>query len=91
MPGWGTQTLRLHFGEAMDKLDDIEPLAELFIQDQLRGSPLLVYSQVLDALSRDANRLAGVQHQLLGKDIGAGFTALNPGPRARRAAGCART
>ena len=53
--------------------------AGLFVQDQLRGSPLLFYSQTLDGLSRDANQLAGVQHKLLGKDIGAGFNALNPG------------
>jgi hypothetical protein len=79
VPGWGTQGLRLHFSEAMEKLGEIEPLAELFIQDQLRGSPLLYYSQVLDTLSRDGNRLAGVQHKMLGKDIGAGFNALNPG------------
>ena len=79
VPGWGTQGLRLHFGEAMEKLGEIEPLAELFIQDQLRGSPLLFYSQVLDDLARDANRLAGAQHKLFGRDIGAGFNALNPG------------
>jgi hypothetical protein len=79
LPGWGTQTLRLHFGEGMDKLARIEPLAELFIQDQVRGSPLLFYSQQLDLLSRDANRLAGVQHKLLGKEIGTGLNALNPG------------
>ena len=79
VPGWGTQGLRLHFGEAMEKLGEIEPLADLFIQDQLRGSPLLFYSQVLDNLARDANRLAGVQHKLFGRDIGAGFNALNPG------------
>ncbi|HWS14345.1 MAG TPA: PEP/pyruvate-binding domain-containing protein [Rhodocyclaceae bacterium] len=79
VPGWGTQGLRLHFGEAMEKLGEIEPLAELFVQDQLRGSPLLFFSQVLDALTRDANRLAGVQHRLLGRDIGTGFNALNPG------------
>jgi hypothetical protein len=79
VPGWGTQGLRLHFGEAMDKLGEIEPLAALFVQDQLRGSPLLFYSQQLDALLRDGNRLAGVQHKLFGKDIGAGFNALNPG------------
>jgi hypothetical protein len=79
VPGWGTQQLRLQFGEAMDKLGEIEPLADLFIQDLLRGSPLLFYSQLLDALSRDANRLAGVQHKLFGRDIGAGFNALNPG------------
>ncbi len=79
VPGWGTQGLRLHFGESMEKLAEIEPLADLFIQDQLRGSPLLLYSQLLDGLSRDANRLAGVQHKLLTKDIGTGFSALNPG------------
>ena len=79
MPGWGSQTLRQHFGEAMDKLAAIEPLADQFIQDQLRGSPLLAYSQGLDALSRDANRAAGVQHRLLDREIGAGFSALNPG------------
>jgi hypothetical protein len=79
LPSWGTQTLKMQFGEAMSKLGEIEPKAELFIQDQVRGSPLLFYSQRLDRLWRDANRLAGVQHKLLGKEIGAGFNALNPG------------
>jgi hypothetical protein len=78
-PGWGTQTLRMHFFESMDKLAMIEPLAMLFIQDLLRGSPLLVYSKVLDGLSRDANRLAGVKHRLFDRNVGVGFTALNPG------------
>jgi hypothetical protein len=79
VPGWGTQGLSLHFSVAMEKLGGIEPLAHLFIQDQLRGSSLLFYSQNLDLLSRDANKLAGVQHRLFGADIGAGFNALNPG------------
>jgi len=79
VPGWGTQQLRFHFGEAMDKLAEIEPRAELFVQDQLRGSPLLFYSQVLDALNRDANRLAGVRNTVFGKEIATGFNALNPG------------
>ncbi len=79
VPGWGTQGLSLHFSVAMEKLGELEPLAQLFIQDQLRGSPLLFYSQSLDRLSRDANRLAGVQHRLFGTDIGTGFNALNPG------------
>ncbi|MEJ2174416.1 MAG: PEP/pyruvate-binding domain-containing protein [bacterium] len=79
VPGWGSQRLQLHFSEAIATLAAIEPLARLFIQDQLRGSPLLFYSQTLDRLSRDANRLAGVQHRLFGKDIGTGFNALNPG------------
>ncbi len=79
LPGWGTQTLKMQFGDAMAKLAQIEPKAELFVQDQLRGSPLLAYSQTIDALSRDANQAAGVQHRLLGQDIGSGFHALNPG------------
>jgi hypothetical protein len=78
-PGWGTQTLRMHFYESMEKLARIEPLALLFIQDQLRGSPLLFYSRVLDGMSRDANQLAGVKHRLFDRNIGVGFTALNPG------------
>ncbi len=78
-PGWGTQQMRMQFYESMRKLSDIEPRAMLFIQDQLRGSPLLFYSQVLDGLGRDASQLAGVQHRLFGKTIGSGFTALNPG------------
>ena len=79
VPGWGTQGLRFQFYESMLKLAGIEPLALPFIQDQLRGSPLLFYSQNLDGLLQDANRLAGVQHKLFGKEIGVGFRALNPG------------
>jgi hypothetical protein len=79
VPGWGTQSLRMHFFESMEKLAEVEPMAMLFIQDQLRGSPLLFFSNVLDGLSRDASRLAGVEHSLFGDSIGVGFTALNPG------------
>ncbi len=79
VPGWGTQSLRFYFFEPMQKLSEIEPLSLLFIQDQLRGSPLLFYSLVLDSLLRDANRLAGVKHKLFGKEVGVGFRALNPG------------
>jgi hypothetical protein len=78
-PGWGSQTMRMNFYEAMEKLAQIEPLAMLFIQDQLRGSPLLIFSRVLDGMSRDANRLAGVKHRIFDKAVGVGFTALNPG------------
>ncbi len=78
-PGWGLQGLRYQFYESMQKLASIEPMAMLFIQDQLRGSPLLFFSQVLDSLQRDANRLAGVRHRLFGEEVGVGFRALNPG------------
>lgn len=78
-PGWATQTLRMFFFEGMQKLAEIEPLVMLFIQDQLRGSPLLFFSTVLDSLSRDANHLAGVTHSLFGEKVGVGFNALNQG------------
>jgi hypothetical protein len=79
VPAWGTQTLRFQFNAAVQKLAEIEPLALQFIPDQLRGSPLLFYSQVLDSLLRDANRLTGVRYQLFDEEIGAGLRALNPG------------
>ena len=41
--------MRMFFFEGMEKLALIEPLAMLFIQDQLRGSPLFLYAGVLDA------------------------------------------
>ena len=78
-PGWGLQIMRRYFYRPMSKLAEVEPLALLFIQDQLRGSPLMVYSQALNLLARDAGTLAGIRHQLFGEEIGAGFTALNPG------------
>ncbi len=78
-PGWATSTLRFHFYAAMLKLAEIEPLAHLFIQDALRGSPLLFFSQTLDSLSRDANRLSGLSQRMFGETIGIGLHALNPG------------
>ena len=79
LPGWGTQWMRFHFFESMQKLAVIEPLSNRFIQDVLRGSALLFYAQVLDSLQRDANRMAGVRHELFGKDVGTGLRSLNPG------------
>ncbi|MGI9303781.1 MAG: PEP/pyruvate-binding domain-containing protein [Gammaproteobacteria bacterium] len=79
VPGWGSQRMRQHFGATMDKFAEIEPLANLYIQDQLRSSPLLFFSVVLDSLLRDANRLAGVRHEIFGEEVGAGLRSLNPG------------
>jgi len=78
-PGWAAQGLRFHFQPAMDKLAEIEPKAELFVQDQLRGSAMLAYSRIMDTLARDADRLAGISHRLFDEDVGVGFRALNPG------------
>jgi len=79
VPGWGTQGMRFQFYQSMQKLGELEPLTYHFIQDQLRGSSLLFFSQVLNGLTIDVNQLAGVKHSLFGKKIGVGFHALNPG------------
>ncbi|MEH6517525.1 MAG: PEP/pyruvate-binding domain-containing protein [Halioglobus sp.] len=78
-PGWGVQALRQHFYPSMTKLAEIEPRALLFVQDQLRASPLLFYSTVLDILLRDVGRLSGIRHNLFGLEAGSGLHALNPG------------
>lgn len=79
VPGWGTQNMRFQFYRAMQKLGQIEALSYHFIQDQLRGSSLLFFSQALNELTIDVNRLSGVKHSLFGNKIGIGFNALNPG------------
>ena len=79
LPSWATQNLRLFFAEAMNKLTAIEPKANLFIQDFLRGSPMFIYAQLIDELARDANQLIGVSNELFGENVGAGLRSLNPG------------
>jgi hypothetical protein len=79
VPGWGSQWMRFHFSESVHKLAAIEPLTHRFVDDHLRGSPLLFYSNVLDSLLRDANHLVGLRHELFGQDVGAGLRSLNPG------------
>jgi hypothetical protein len=79
VPEWGQRWLRFRFGETMQHLSAIEPLAHRYIRDRLRGSPLIIYGAILDDLLLDANALAGVEHELFGKKVGSGLRALNPG------------
>ena len=79
MPEWSGRTLVFNFGPTVEHLAPIEPEVHLFPQDRLRGSPLLFYSALIDGLVLDANRLAGIQHELFGQRVGAGLRALNPG------------
>ena len=79
VPGWSTQELRFQFYQSMMKLAEIEPNAKLFIQDMLRGSPMLFFSQTLDSLSRDASQLVGTTHKFFDRQIEIGLHALNPG------------
>jgi len=79
MPEWCSRWIAFNFSEATDRFSAIESKTHLFSQDRLRGSPLLFYGAVVDSLVRDANREAGIEHELFGQRVGAGLRALNPG------------
>ena len=78
-PGWADRHLNFVFADGMAVLAEIEPLAEGFIQDHLRGSPMFFYAALIDRLVGDANQLAGVRHRLFERVTGVGLRALNPG------------
>ncbi|HLB31233.1 MAG TPA: PEP/pyruvate-binding domain-containing protein, partial [Gammaproteobacteria bacterium] len=75
---WGNASFNFYFGEAMQRYAAIEPLSNLFIQDQLRGSVLFFYAEALALLQKDANRQSGVRQEAFGEPI-SGLHALNPG------------
>lgn len=79
VPEWSNRWLIFLFGPAVEHLAPLEPEVHLYSQDRMRGSPLLFYSAVVDSLSLDVDRLAGIRHELFGEAIGAGLRALNPG------------
>ena len=79
VPEWSDRWMAFNFGETVARWAPIEPEAHLYTQDRLRGSPLLVYGAIIDSLSLDANKLAGIRHELFGKSVGSGLRALNPG------------
>jgi len=79
VPEWASRWLAFNFSIPVEKLAQIEPLAHLYTQDRMRGSPLLFYGAVIDSLVLDANQLSGIEHELFGKRVGAGLRALNPG------------
>ncbi len=79
VPGWGTRAMQLHFGRAVERYLALDPLAALFVQDQLRGGPLFFYGAVVDRLATDAQRLAGIGAEMFGEPVGAGLRGLNPG------------
>lgn len=76
---WSERRLAYHFGGGIARLARIEPLAELYVADRLRGSPLLFYSAVLQTLRDDAGELAQAQHQVFGKPAAGSLRRLNPG------------
>ena len=76
---WSARRLDYHFGAGVARLAPLEPLAEGFVADRLRASPLLFHSAVLQTLREDADRLGQVGQQLFGKPVATGLRRLNPG------------
>lgn len=79
VPSWSNRWMQFHFAHSIEHLGRVEPQVHRFVPDKLREGPLLVFSRVLDSLMQDANRQAGLGHQLFDKKIGVGLRALNPG------------
>lgn len=78
-PNWSDRRYTFHFGDTVEQMAVIAPKVRRYVQDRLRGSPLLFYAAILDRLTTDANALAGVSHQLFGRDVSTGLRGLNPG------------
>ncbi len=78
-PAWASHWLGFHFARGVEKLSALEPKVAGFVPDRLRGSALLVYSQILDGLADDAHKAAGVQRRLFGERVGASLRPLNAG------------
>lgn len=78
-PEWAARRLRFEMGDTVAHFRRIDPKADLYLQDRLRGSPFLFYGAIVDSLALDASKLAGVSHSLFGEPIGAGLRGLNPG------------
>lgn len=76
---WSARRLDYHFGAGVARLATLEPMAEGFVADRLRASPLLFHSAVLQTLREDADRLGQVGQQLFGKPVATGLRRLNPG------------
>ena len=81
VPQWAQQLMEFQFGTTVQRWSRLTPIAAHLVPDRLRGSPLLVYTRVLDGLVQDSNALIGVRHQLFGEPVGTGLRALNPGLR----------
>ncbi len=78
-PEWCGRSVAYALRGAIARIARLEPDADLYLPDRLRGSPLLGYSALLDELQGDANTRAGVVHELFGEASATGLRALNPG------------
>jgi hypothetical protein len=79
VPAWTDNRFNFFLRQQLQKFALLEPRIKGFVPDRLRGSPLLLHGRLLQDLSIDANRLAGVHHEIFGKSVSMGVRSLNPG------------
>jgi hypothetical protein len=82
IPEWGGRSLEFQLGKTVERWSVLDPAARQYVPDRLRGSPMLNYGAVLDRVVEDLNALAGIQHEIMGERVSAGFART----RARRGA-----
>ena len=75
---WVVGSVRYAFAEALVRYAALEPRAAHFVDDLLRGSVMLLLSEISGRLLADAQRLAGVRRQFFGRPV-TDLLALNPG------------
>ncbi len=76
---WAHASVARELGEVQQHYLQLEPLAEGLIDDVLRSSPMLPLASKVELLTLDADRLAGLRHQLLDLPGRRGVRGLNPG------------
>lgn len=79
VPGWTANRLAFHFGPTVRSFARVEPRSRALIPDRLRASVALRYSEILEPIVADADRLSSVRHELFGSHVVLGLRALNPG------------
>lgn len=78
-PTWAENALRFDFADSAQRLVRIEPLVQGYFHDRLRGSPLLLFGELMTRLLSDVDALSGIHHVLFGRTASNGIRALNPG------------
>lgn len=78
-PQWAARQLQFHLGDAIAHYTAIEPLAEQYIADRLRGGPAFSYDAVHATLALDAQAASNIRHEVFGRPMASGLRSLNPG------------
>lgn len=76
---WSRATVSKEYQPVVNHLEPAEPRAGQLVDHLLRGSAALPLARVVDVLSGDAQRAAGIRHSFFGEPVSSAVMALNPG------------